>query len=363
MHLLRQPSNAELQAQCLSTDLCAGNSAGVVPVWVQLIPEATNGLLVAKDGRKWTVKDLTSVIAATMARHPGGICMDFNHGTDLAAKEGHEAPAAAWIKELAAQGPEGQPGLWGKPDWTKRGREAVADGDYRFLSPVIISRKSDNLVVSLDRCALTNDPALYTQNLFHNTTTENNEVKISAALAAALGLTGDVTEEKAIETAKGLCSGASHLALIAAAGGIAKETAITDDLVTGLCTKLKAPAATGDAAEVTLLRGKVDQLNIDLASLRGDQAKTGAAAKVEAAITAGKLPPAQKDWAIDYCSRDAAGFDAFISKQPALLADGQLAPSQVADGELTSDQKALCATLSVSETDFKAELAAQKGKN
>lgn len=355
MHLLRQPDNTDHQAECLSAELCAAGATNVAPTWVQLLPVAS-GSLSAGDGRKWVVKDLASIIAAIKAKHPGGICLDINHGTDLAAKQGHEAPAAAWITEYAAHGPNNEPGLWGKPQWTPRGKKTVEDGDYRFLSPVVISRKSDGLVVRIDRCTLTNDPALTLKSLFHNTTTENEDVKLSKELCAALGIAEGSDDAAGITAATALKASASHVALLAEAGGIAKGAAITDDVVTGLCTKLKAPVAAGENP----LQATVDKLQKDLASLQGTQAKTTAEAKVGDAIKAGKIVPAQKDWAVDYCTRDPKGFDEFVGKQPVLLSDDTVTPNVPATGPLSTEEKAICAQMGLTEDEFRADGAVKK---
>lgn len=355
MLVLRQPDNADHQAECLSTELCFAGTPGVAPEWVQLIPVAS-GALVAKDGRKWTVKDLNAVIAATKAQHPTGICIDINHGTDLAATAGHEAPAAAWIKDYAAQGPAGEPGLWGKANWTPRGKKAVEDGEYRFISPVIISRKDNGQVFRIDRASLVNDPALLTKSLFHNQP-ENQNVKLSKELCAALGIAEGADDAAGITAATALKTSASRLALITAAGGIATETAITDDLVSGLCIKLKTPAG-GNPLQAT-----VDQLQKDLASLQGDRAKDGATTKVEKALADGKITPAQKDWAVDYCTRDPKGFEAFVEKQPKVVSGGEVVTAIVAEGELTAQEKELCASLGMTEETYRAELAAEKKGN
>lgn len=65
-------------------------------------------------------------------------------------------------------------------------------------------------------------------------------------------------------------------------------------------------------------------LNRAIAELRGQRTAEKAVARVDAAIAAGKLVPAQREWAIAYCAADAAGFNRFVDAQPALAlaADG-----------------------------------------
>ena len=53
---------------------------------------------------------------------------------------------------------------------------------------------------------------------------------------------------------------------------------------------------------------------------RTDKFLHGAEHAVEQAMRAGKLVPAQREWAIAYCAADPRGFAAFTARQPALLA-------------------------------------------
>jgi Mu-like prophage I protein len=59
-------------------------------------------------------------------------------------------------------------------------------------------------------------------------------------------------------------------------------------------------------------------LNRAISELRGQRASEKAIAQVDAAIAAGKLVPAQREWALAYCAADATGFNRFVGAQPAL---------------------------------------------
>jgi len=86
---------------------------------------------------------------------------------------------------------------------------------------------------------------------------------------------------------------------------------------------------------------------------------------VEAAVKARKITPAQKDWAVDYCTRDPEGFKAFVDKQPTLLADGRQATGEPGDtdaGGLTARQKELCAMAGVDPEKFLATRKADQDK-
>ena len=60
----------------------------------------------------------------------------------------------------------------------------------------------------------------------------------------------------------------------------------------------------------------------EINSMRETQAKACATEKVDQAIREGRLIPSQREWAIEYCSTDVAGFDKFIGAQPVILQRG-----------------------------------------
>lgn len=68
-----------------------------------------------------------------------------------------------------------------------------------------------------------------------------------------------------------------------------------------------------------------DELN----NMRAERAKASAEVKVNDAIRQGRIIPAHKEWAVEYCSSDPKGFDAFLAKQPRIIQSG-------ADGTITS---------------------------
>ena len=174
-------------------------------------------------------------------------------------------------------------------------------------------------------------------------------------IAAALSLAATASEADILaaigaqtEASKAL---ASRLTSIGAAAGVTGD--VGDDAVIAIAAKLKAvpAAATSDLQTV------IDGLQKEVASLRKGYLDDKAAVAVDDAIKAGKLTPAQRGWAIDYASREPDAFATFIGAQPAILGDGRVAPAAPQAGELTAQQKALCASTGVSEEAFKKALA------
>ena len=90
-------------------------------------------------------------------------------------------------------------------------------------------------------------------------------------------------------------------------------------------------------------------LNRALNDMRGERSKEKAERMVDDAIAAGKLIPAQREWAVTYCTADLTGFQKFIGAQPALSLDDKGSPIGVrqpplASGDaLTPAELAICA--------------------
>ena len=133
------------------------------PEWVKLIP---GGRIHCRDERgPFEMTNADRVIEATLAldmMQDAGLPIDLNHQTDLAAKEGGDAPAVGWIRELQARGGD----LFGRVEWTVKGKAAVTRGQngepaaYRYISPVFAYDPRTHEVTQLLRAGL-NSPNLY----------------------------------------------------------------------------------------------------------------------------------------------------------------------------------------------------------
>jgi phage I-like protein len=113
------------------------------------------------------------------------------------------------------------------------------------------------------------------------------------------------------------------------------------------------PARYVAVAQFQRVLGELNQLRAERTSERAERA-------VDDAIKAGKLIPAQRQWAISYCQADFNGFAAFAARQPAAFATGfesaaatfapPLAPA--ASCALTAVETAICAQLGLSPEDY-----------
>src|SRR3546814_1790477 len=71
-------------------------------------------------------------------------------------RSGGRAPASGWIKELQKR----DDGIYGRIEWTAAARQALAAGEYRYISPVFNHDKIGGRVRAILRAGLTNTPAL-----------------------------------------------------------------------------------------------------------------------------------------------------------------------------------------------------------
>lgn len=343
-----------LKASCAAAIAVEGNTA---PEWVQLFPM---GAVKPVDGREpWDATDAQAIVSAS--KMPASI--DYDHGTDRVQQGERNSRAAGWMQELKIGGPNGEPGIWAKVDWTPAGGKAVADREYRYISPVFMHRKKDRAITKVLRASLTNDPALELKALAsqqQETTLDLKELAVKLGLPETATLAEVMAKIDALQTAQtALASKTKLLGNVAVAAGLSSDKEVGDTEVTAICAKLKVPA-TADATKMGEMQQKIDELNIELANVKKGNADDKAKTEVEKAIADGKLPPAQKDWAIGYCSRDPEGFAKFIGAQPKLLPNGSLAPQGAKEGDLSDEQKQVCEQLGLDPEVYKKELASQK---
>jgi phage I-like protein len=328
---------------------------GDAPEWVQLTP-VLNGEIATFDGRgPYHLKDAAAVIAASMA-YERGILIDENHATDLAAPTGKEAPARGWIKEMQARAD----GIWGRVEWTKAGRELVADKAYRGISPVMNLNPDKKTVRMIPRASLVNLPNLRGMNALN----QEQPMGPMAKLAAALGLAEDASEEailtaiKALKDKKpegdmpALQSALAEIGTVLGVEGEAKPATIV----------AAAKVAAGGKDSLVTLQAQVTSLTTELTTLKTAGTRAASEAFIDKAIAdrrAGVNAANREDLITLHMSqKDAA--EKLILGMPMLSATGTVTTPPVnKDGvvSLNAEQQAACAALGVSEADYKKSLA------
>ncbi|MDI6855075.1 MAG: phage protease [Deltaproteobacteria bacterium] len=124
---------------------------GGVPEWIKLLPL---GEVALGDGREPFCVDREALDAMTRHFEARGLdlVIDYEHQT----LSGGKAPAAGWIRELAAR----EDGLWARVEWTETARRHLMDREYRYFSPVLRLEEKTRRPMALLHAALTNTPAI-----------------------------------------------------------------------------------------------------------------------------------------------------------------------------------------------------------
>lgn len=260
------------------------NAADGVPARIQILPAGKE--IVGVDGRRWKNSDPAALCAKMNASSrvtvKNGCVIDENHSTDLAAPNGGEAPAFGWFRNFTT---EVDGSIWADVEWNSRGKKAVSEKEYKYISPVF-TRDKDGNITEILRAALTNNPNL--DNPALNSSQETEEEKnMDKELCAALGLPETATTADAlaaIEKLKTELNGAQNKGV---------------DL-----------AAYAPRADLTAMQQRAEKAEKELAEMNAASLKTKAEAAVEQAVKDGKIAPASKEVYLDLCSTKD-GFEKF----------------------------------------------------
>jgi phage I-like protein len=302
-------------------------AGGKAPDWVQLLPAeaVTKGKTwTGNDGRgPFRVDDAMALLKVScseidVATKTGkcDLLLDYDHQADEPAALGLAKPAAGWIKQLQIR----DDGVYGQVDWTDRAAAMVVAREYRFISPVYGHMK-DGEIKALLRASLTNTPNFNMQAVASRDVQEESMKTVEEVLAALRKVLGlkDTDDLNACMTA------------VASVAAASKQAEKLQGLITAVATKLGVKADAPQAAFETAIAARgtgasetdklIAGLQTEINQLKAVNAKTAATEEVEKAIAAGKISPAQKDWALGYATRDPAGFKEFVEKQPVIITD------------------------------------------
>ena len=300
-----------------------------------------------------------SAMKAQIARRGVDLVVDYEHQT----LTGEQAPAAGWVKELFLD--DGQ--IKARVEWTDRAKAYLENREYRYLSPVITVRKADGKAMGLHSIALTNTPAIEHMEAIVNSLNfeggQNTMNEFMKKLAALLGLGEDATEEQVAEALKACVE--ENKSLKESAAEAAKQQPAEDDKVVAnkaVCELLglKAGAATADvaAAIMALKGGNIGGVNLveQVKSLEAKLADRDAEEAVELALKAGKITPAQRDWAKGYALKSLDDFRGFVEKAPQVVPMGTVGGSEplaLKNEELDEATLLVCKQLGISAEDVK----------
>jgi phage I-like protein len=308
--------------------------------WVLLIPAGTFS---GRDGRgPYHAGDKAKLeqIAEMTRRYAGStdILVDYEHQSRNSQENGKPAPAAGWVKEVQAR----DDGLYGRVEWTANAATAIKGREYRYVSPVYFHKK-DGEILALQSVALTNVPNLdmveiSAHSVFHFQPPKT-EVSMKRVLAA-LGLADGTTEDDVLTAVNSLLTSSTAIAVAAGLTTDAKSEAIATAVQSAFADRKKIAIAAGHAENAPVdtivgvlaaahTAGVVDptkfvpiaafqEMREKVDSLVTHKVENDAETAVAAAMRAGKITPAQKDWAISLHKADIQMFTDFVGKAPVL---------------------------------------------
>lgn len=307
---------------------------------IQLLPA---GEFRGRDGRPaecdaWvmTAEIAAPLIAAAEARATDYV-IDYEHQTLRSIKNGQPAPAAGWFKTLEWRDGKGLFAI--DVRWTDAAAAMIAAGEYRYISPVFNYDKSGH-VRQILHAALTNTPALdemedviiAAASLMAAVSTEgtNTMDELLERLRWMLNLPITATQEdiiaelnKLIDQLSGSESGtaaASFQTLSASPVNVIERLTTATSQIAVLSTQVENPDPT-KWVSVAVMQDSINQ-----AVARVGETATAALAATEcdglitAALTDGRLLPAQEDWAKGLAKSNPESLKDYLKKQPKIAA-------------------------------------------
>jgi len=280
-----------------------------IPEWIHLVPA---GIVNTADGRgPWRVEDVSALMAASLK--PGGkLVLDENHSTDLAAPKGASAPARGWIVELQSRAD----GIWGRVEWTPKGRELMADKAYRGVSPAIRVREKSGVITRIERASLTNLPNLVGLVSLHHQ--EDSDMGLKEGLIEALSLDGGADDDTIVKAVKEAI-GAGAVQLQSALAPIAKAAGLADNADAAAVLAGVQQLASKQGGTVTQLQNELANVTLQLNSLQETSKRRDAEAYVDGEIRAGRvgLKPVRDEY-VSIHMQDPAQAKKLIEAMPIL---------------------------------------------
>jgi len=347
------------------------NSAGEI----QLTPAGTFRGIDGrpKDADSWVMDAAAAaeVIAYCSARQ-NDFVVDYEHQTLLSEKNGQPAPAAGWFSGAALRWSEGE-GLFAKVRWTAPAQAFIDNEEYKYISPVILYEKGTGRIRGLHSAALTNYACI-----------DGMDDVLSRAAAHFL-LTETISQESLTMDVDELLEQLRWMLNLPA---LATAEEITAELQKAVAL-IKADNATETAAasfslpgllaakdvQIAALKGAVPDpakfvpvevmsaLQTELAALRGAQLAGEIDGLVVAALSVGKLLPAQEGWARELGKSNLGLLRQHLDNATAVAAlkgtqTSGVSPADNVNAVLTESELAMCRCMGTSPEDFKKTKAA-----
>jgi len=243
----------------------------------------------------------------------------------LAPSVSPERRRGSTLAPSLASAANGGPGLYAVVEWTPPARAQLAARQYRYLSPVAIVRKSDRRLVALHSAALTNKPAIVGMCPLVNKEdlTQRREgaerIKIAECGSQIAGRAAGLIPAGKTTGIHPVAHGAIRNAQSAV--GEMGVSRLEDDGMTEALDRLRGQLgleATVEGEAVLLAASK------RIESLTEAARRSEAESRVVAAMEAGKLTEAQREWAVALAMKDAAAFEAWEASAPVVVPIGRI---------------------------------------
>lgn len=350
-----------------------------VPREIQILPrgQAPDYIVQSAKGPFVVDDEAVRLILANHAVLQNDMVIDYEHQTYT----GDEAPAAGWIKGLQDRAAAG---IWGAIEWTERALGYLQRKEYRYLSPVVYVRKSDNRAVYLESAALTNLPAIDGMVPIVNKREVKGEpmvVKYLEKLLTKLRLSATATEDEIAAALDKLPTEQkpagyrekllARLQLSATATDAEIEAALDKLSSPGQVTEVKIENKAAGLPKSTLAMlglpetATATEVNAKLMALSA-VGTFGNAALVEKlktqeedelirqALTAGKITPAMEAWARQQIQTDVEAFRLYLKTAPALVPLDKIVTDKTPAKavELDEAQRSINKQMGISDEDF-----------
>jgi phage I-like protein len=324
------------------------DQTSLLPEWIRLLPL---GKVELADHREPFLVDEASLNSMEAAFRSRGIdlVIDYEHQS----LQGERAPAAGWIKDIEAR-PDG---LWARVDWTLAAREYLAKKEYRYFSPVLKLDPETRKPTALMHVGLTNVPAI--NHLPPLVARWGGEAARDGELqpgeltgrSPLLEMNSGKERRKMVEQLKhlmGLAVEVEEGVVCAKALEAFRDLAVTLNLPgEASVAQLKGALEALKAGAGRLLRAE-EEVQVLKARLLEEAADR----VVGEALKAGKVSPAQRGWALEYCRRDPEGFQTYSDRAPKLVPTGEelqlLRDNRHDEHGLLPEELAVCRSLNVS---------------
>jgi phage I-like protein len=332
----------------MTSNAVSQDQTPVLPEWIRVLPR---GAVELSDQREPFMVDQASLLsmAADFRARGVDLVIDYEHQS----LQGERAPAAGWIKDLEAR----DDGLWARVDWTQQARDYLEKKEYRYFSPVLRLDPATRRPLALLHVGLTNVPAIkHLPPLVARWggAASPEELRPAEPVVRALAAKMDSVKEKGkmVEQLKRLMGLEPEVEEVAACG---KALEAFRDLASTLNLPGEVSVAQLKGAVEALKAGASRLVKAEeaLQALKVRLAKETADRCVEGALQAGKVSPAQRGWALEYCRRDPEGFQTYADRAPKLVPTGEelqfLREDHHDDGGLLPEELAVCRSLNVSK--------------